>query len=113
MFPQVQSAFLNWMSTTQMQVVNRTVSDFEVEDNVQSIISFEGVLQIMKPQDVQRKPEGLREWKFWELWTTQKLQIDVAVQIPEGTQFKVQSVSDWSQGGFMKYDLVEQPVNLA
>lgn len=109
MIPKVQSAFLNWTSAVQLRVVKPTAVDFEAFEDPLEIITFQAVIQPMPPQKVDRKPEGLREWKWLEMWTTMQLELDTVAQDPDGVQYRIQSRQDWSQGGFFHYDMTEQP----
>ena len=112
MYPQMTSAFFGLLDTVQMQVINKTVVDFDVNETVLDVVTFDAVLQVMKPEDVNRKPEGLRQWKFYDMWTDFNLKLDTPVQGPDGTQFRVQDVEPWELAGFFKYSLVQQPYNL-
>lgn len=95
-----------------MQIIKQVPVDFESDEVIKGIVSFEAVIQAMSPREVQRKPEGERRWKFWDMWSTIYIQPDTVIQDPNGIQYRVQSTQDWSQGGFFKSDLVEQPINL-
>lgn len=112
MFPQVQSVFLNWTSTVQMQIVEKEAVDFEMQPDILNIKTFEAVIQAQKPQVVQRKPENLRIWKWWDMWTTEFIPSDTVIQDPDGIRYRVQSTNDWSQGGFYHAELTEQPNDL-
>ena len=112
MFPQVSSVFMNWTSQVQMRVVRKVAVDFEMVPDTLGVDTFEAVIQAMKPRDVERKPEGLRQWKWWDLWTTTNVPADTVLQDPDGVEFRVQSVTDWSQGGFFHIEMTEQPRNL-
>lgn len=112
MFPQVSSVFFNWTNAVQMRVVRKVAVDFEMEPDTLGVDTFEAVVQAMKSRDVDRKPEGLREWKWWTMWSVVRLPADTVVQDMNGVEFRVQSVEDWSQGGFYKTDMTEQPRGL-
>ena len=112
MFPQVSSVFFNWMDSVQMKVVNRTAVDFESQEDVLDITTFEAVITPMKSKDVDRQPENLRIWKWWDMWSTTDFGIDTVIQDPSGTQFRVRSSTDWSQGGYFHVTMTEQPNGL-
>lgn len=112
MFPQVQSVFLNWLESVQLKVIQKTAVDFELLETTLNVVTLDMVLQAMSPEKVERKPENQRIWKFWDGWSTSRVELDTTLQDPEGRQYKVQSVNDWSQGGFFHYELTEQPLNL-
>lgn len=112
MFPQVSSVFLNWLETVQMKVISKQPVDFELQEDVLAVPTLDMVLQAMSPKEVQRKPENERIWKWWDGWTTTLVEADAVLQDPDGVEFRVTAVNDWSQGGFYKVDMVEQPKNL-
>lgn len=109
MWPQVQSVFLNWMDTVQMKVIKQAVVDFEPQDDVLAVLTFDAVIQAISPKVVSRKPENERAWKWWEMWTTVKIESDTVIQDPNGAVFRVASTQDWSQGGFFHSEMTEQP----
>ena len=109
MFPQLQSVLLGWTTPVQLRIVNKTPADFEVFENPIDVVVFDAMMVPMPDQKVNRKPEGLRIWKWWEVWTTTKIELDSVVQDEEGLQFRVQSRSDWGAAGFYHYDFTEQP----
>lgn len=110
MIPNVMSALNNWTTPVQMRLVSRVAVDFEAVENVLAINGFEAVMEPMPSQKVDRKPEGERSWKWWEVWSTTKLVTDDVVQDQDGLQFRVQSVTDWSQAGYYEYSMVQKPI---
>lgn len=111
MFPNVLAAFGDWVSPVQMRIVNKTAVDFEAVDDVLKIQPFDAVMEPMPAQKVDRKPEGLRTWKWWDMYTVTRIAPDTVVQDQNGLQFRIQSVQDWSNGGYMHYELTEQPAS--
>lgn len=109
MMPNVSSVFSNWTSPVQLRVVVKRADDFQLREDVMQIAPFEAVMQPMKAQSVDRKPEGVRQWRWWEAWTQQELAPDAVVQDQDGLQFRVQAKTNWAQGGFFHYEMTEQP----
>lgn len=112
MFPQMPSTFFNWLSTVQMKVIKTTAVDYEAQENTISIPVLEMVIEPMSPRAVERKPEGERLWKWLDAWCKQEIIIDTELQAPDGKQYRVQSVNDWSAAGFWKAELVQSPYGL-
>lgn len=112
MMPQLQTVLLNWTSAVQMKVIQKKAVDFELEEDVVAVPGIEMMITPMSPQKIARKPENERTWKFWEGWSTVRIELDAVIQDPDGLQFRVQSVHDWSQAGFFEYELVQQPYGL-
>lgn len=111
MLPDLSSVLLNWTDSTQMKVINKAVVDFEVKETAKDIITFEAMLTVSADQKIARKPEGQREWMWWDMLTTFKLNLDDQVQDPENRIFRVASRKDWGKAGFYAYDLVEMPTD--
>lgn len=80
-------------------------------------ISFVGVWQPLKDEDLQFKPEGQRSWEW--IWIHAKsgtLNLQTADKVVfNNKRYKVMSVKDYSLNGFIEYQLVrdfeENPVN--
>lgn len=109
MIPNLSAVFSGWTTSVQLRVVTSTAVDFEAFDDVKGIVYDDAVMVPMPPQKVDRKPEGMRVWKWWEVWSKTKYAPDSVVQDQNGLQFRIQSVQDWSQCGFYHYDMTEQP----
>lgn len=109
MQPQMASVLRGWTRPTQMCVVTKSASDFELLETVDGVAWFEAFLTPSPSQNTNRKNEGLRIWRRWDMYTTQDLPPDAVVQDPCGVQFRVQSKDNWQQAGVYHYDLAEQP----
>lgn len=109
MFPNVSAVFAGWTSQVQMKIISKVATDFELDEQTLSVVTYEAVMQPMPTKSVERKPEGERIWKWWESWSTTLLQIDTIVQDPDGRKFRVQTVQDWGNGGYYHYDMTEVP----
>lgn len=109
MFPQMGSALLGWGIPVQMKIISKQPVDFELQEDVVAVPTLEMMLQAMSPQKVDRKPENERTWKWWDGWSIKRVPLDSVMQDPDGKEFRVSSVRDWSQAGFFAYELVEQP----
>ena len=80
-------------------------------------MSFVGVWQPLKDEDLQFKPEGQRSWEW--IWIHSKsgtLNLQTADKVVfNNKRYKVMSVKDYSLNGFIEYQLVrdfeENPVN--
>jgi hypothetical protein len=109
MLPQLGSVLNGWTKPSQMRVVTQSAVDFELKETVDAVEWFEVLLTPMTARKVDRKPENLRTWKWWEAYTTANMKVDTVVQDPDGLQFRVQDKNDWSEAGFFRYDIVQQP----
>lgn len=110
MFPNVLAAFADWTQPVQFKLVNKKAVNHELVEEVLAVVPFDAVMQPLPPLKVDRKPEGLRQYKWWEVWSTTKIAPDSVVQDQNGLQFRVQTVQDWSNAGYFHYEMTEQPV---
>lgn len=98
--------------TTRLRIIKKSVVNFglaEAEQAPQVPLWFDVVLQSMHPKMLLIKPEGQRHWKWWTMWSTEKLELDWVMQDPNQLKLRVMSRADWSQAGYFEYTLVEGP----
>lgn len=79
------------------------------KDETQEKIEFRGVVQPMRAEDLQFKPENLRSWRW--LWIhalagTLNLQTNDKI-IFNNVRYKVMAVKDYSIYSYIEYELVE------
>lgn len=71
-------------------------------------ISFLGVWQPLKDEDLQSMPEGWRSWSwYWIHAKVGTLNLNTADKIIfNGTRYKVMAVKDYSLNGFIEYQVI-------
>lgn len=105
--PNVSGGMRNWFLPIVFTCIKKEVINFK-EVETHENISFKGVMQPMKPQELQFKPEGQRDWK-WHVCHTEvgtPFNLDDVV-LYNGVKYRVLSKADFSKYGYLKYDLVE------
>ena len=108
MFPSMKDAFFGFTDMVQFAKVSKAVVDYEVVETKADVEWFSGILEPINAQRLERKPEGQRNWKHWDLWTTEKLVNDDVIQDSCHKQYRVSSVQDWRKARYYFYELVEQ-----
>jgi len=108
-FPNVLSTLRRWNQTIQLQIVKKAVEDFDVKETSVTCQTIIAVIQPTPAQKLLLKPEGQRQWKWWEIWSESKLKLDWILKDDAGKHYRVMEVSDWSNGGFYNYQLAEAP----
>ncbi len=105
--PNMSSALLNWFQKLTFIKIQKTVVDFDTVEAEQEYYA-QGVKYVMKPQDVQTKPEGQRMW----IWSTILALPDLVLEPDEIIQFgtiryRVKDKYDWKEYGFIQYDIIQ------
>ena len=110
-FPNMSAALWGVQSANQYKIVSRTPVDFESQETFDLPVTFAGSMQPMPDQKLLVKPEGERSWKWYQLWTRQKLNVgDVVVAgTPDFRTYQVMKLADWSKGAYFQYQLTERP----
>ncbi|MDR2676134.1 MAG: hypothetical protein LBC18_15030 [Opitutaceae bacterium] len=105
--PFVGGAMTGWFRPLTAGVVTKAIVDFEAVETVAQI-TFRGVRQPLNPKRLDLKPEGQRAWKWDTLHCepSLKLKNDDVVML-DGTRHRVMNVSDFSEYGYMYYEIAE------
>lgn len=71
-------------------------------------INFKGVLQPLRAEQLNLKPEGQRSWEWiWIHARTSELNLETADKVIfNNKQYKVESKKDYGLNGFIEYELV-------
>lgn len=109
-FPNVIDAFDVFEECVTFRQVRTAIVDFEVASAPFDEEEFVAVVQPIPPRKLIIKPEGQRDWKWLTLWTEKVLKIDSIIQDNDGRQYRVMTSTDWRGGGYLEYELAEQPI---
>jgi hypothetical protein len=105
-YPAFGNEFGDWESNAHFTLVSKTIVDFELAESGDSI-EFDGILQPLKSQQVNQKPEGQRIWRWWSLITEQELKMDDVVNFNH-IDYRVFAKEDFSDiTGRYVYELAE------
>ena len=105
--PNVSVALKNWFQNISFLKISKTVVNGRVQESVTNT-SFRGVWQPMGSQDLEIKPEGQRDWR----WFTIHSDIDIEL-VPDDKiiylekEYRVMKKDDYNLYGYYKYDVVE------
>lgn len=108
--PDVSEAFWDLTMPIQLRIVGKATEDFEVVEKFAAPITFQGIFEPLDATRLLVKPEGQRSWKWWSLFTTQPLTLDWIIQDMSSVKFRVMQKTDWNSGGYLQYELRENPV---
>lgn len=110
MMPNVNKAIFGLGQRVQFTIVQKKVVDYEEVDNRMAVRETVGSLQPFPDRELEMMPEGQRKWKHWTYYTQDKLELDWELCDLAGKQYRVVSTQDWSQAGYVRYVLTEQPI---
>lgn len=106
--PNMAGTLSGWQAPLQLIRINQTMSEGDVQYSEQ-LITFQGVWQPLKDEQLQFKPEGQRSWSwFWIHAVAGTLNLDTADKIIfNGERYKVMDKKDYSLNGFVEYHVVK------
>jgi hypothetical protein len=107
-FPAMGEVLIEWQNSMLFKKIVDEIINFE-DIKTESDYPFRGVFQPMSPRELFFKTEGERNWRWWKMWTKPGLDIQNGDIIEDfkGVRFKIVKSSDWNQGGYSEYDLLE------
>ena len=114
--PQMSDTLTGWqVPLTLEQVFQDIVEGDKVETT--KFISFSGVWQPLRDEELQFKPEGQRSWEWiWIHAVAGSLNLETEDKVIfNQKRYKIMAVKDYSLNGFIEYQLVrdfeEEPIN--
>lgn len=108
--PWMQGALKGWTKKRKLRLVTTTDLPGGKTGFSASDVSYPANLQPVPANQVDRKPQGERSWKWWSIIIKDKtvfFENDTLLVDDYGKQYKIQSGSDWRESGFTKYQAVE------
>ena len=105
--PQMSDALTGWQVPLTLEQV---FQDIVVGDKVETtkLISFQGVWQPLRDEELQFKPEGQRSWEWiWIHAVSGSLNLETGDKVIfNQKRYKIMAVKDYSLNGFIEYQLV-------
>tara|TARA_R110002020_G_scaffold141349_3_gene313006 strand:- start:1796 stop:2134 length:339 start_codon:yes stop_codon:yes gene_type:complete len=99
--------FSNWSKPITLVKITSSIIDGEKQD-IKSPITFRGVIQPLKAQELQAKPLEMRSYKWLQIHTTAEQSLSDGEQIIyNGITYKILGVYDYMLNGFYEYHCVE------
>lgn len=105
--PSMRETVLGWLRPITVGVVTTRISDGQAE-SITREQATSGCVQPLRNRELQIKPEGERAWGWYVLYSTPDLALrpDDKV-IYKGLTYRVMAKRDWSDYGYVRYELVE------
>lgn len=106
--PNVQGAMLNWFQTLIFTRLTKGVANFDLTETPKNY-SFQGVKQPLSAQELQLKPEGQRNWKYFWIHALPDLVLepDDVIKFTDGVAYRVIGKWDYTEYGYISYEIVQ------
>ena len=106
-FPQMDRILDGWEVPLTLIKITQNIVEGDVV-TTETPISFMGVWQPLRDEQLQYKPEGERSWSWYWIHAksgTLNLQTQDKIKF-QGKRYKVMSVKDYSLNGYIEYQLI-------
>jgi len=107
--PQINEAFVGWFSKITLGVLSQSIdSDGNAVETI-SNISFKGIIQPLQPEELELKPEGLRQWRWLQIHCYAgdlNLRNDDKITF-DGIRYKVMGIRDYSLNNYIEYHAIQ------
>ncbi len=105
--PNMTSALISWFVPMTFGVVTKITQAGQVIETTVPV-SFRGVMQELTASRLILKPEGQRSWRWKWLHCDPSLKLkNDDVVIYNGVQYRVHAFKDYSEYGYLEYELHE------
>ena len=105
----MSSAFSGWQVAFELIKITQTNDRGDIAD-VKTLLSYEGTVQPLSPEQVQLKPEGQRSWEWLQVHVITDVDTDLVtndrVQY-DGKPYKVMFVKNYKLNNYVEYHLLE------
>jgi len=112
--PVVSGAFRGWTKKRTCRIVTKQTVNFLVQQ-VSEIVTLDIMISPLQPEEVRRKPEEQRAWKWYSFLTkasSRELGIDSQL-IVDGLAYRVESRQAWTEAGYRRYHATEDYTGLS
>lgn len=106
--PDVSIALNGWEIPIHANFITQENIDGTIT-NVSKIKRLKGVVQPLRPQDLEIKPEGQRAWAWYQVHINPsypKLRVEQIITI-KGDDYKVKAVNNYIPYGYMEYHVIK------
>lgn len=103
--PNMSSALDGWMQSMTCVVASKTVVDFQLVET-ESQRSIQAVRQPLGQTKLDIKPEGMRQWKWEVLHTTEDFSLDDRIYF-NSVKYRVMSKVRWNEYGYIEYEICQ------
>lgn len=105
--PNVNDVVNSWARQITAYKIKKSIVDFEAVET-KTRINFKGVPpQPMTPQNLQLKPEGQRDWRYYTIYSDYNFNIDDIIEI-DNIRYRITQKRDYrAVYGYKEYECLE------
>ena len=110
MMPQMQDAFNGWEEKIILLKLSTSIDDDGIATTTEKPLVFFGVIQPLKPIELQVSSSGQRKFEWWQVHTRYRLHdvVEPSERIRfKGKVYKVMLQNDYDRNGYYEYHLIE------
>lgn len=105
--PNMSGVLTDWMQTIIFNMIKKTTDNFQVVETEKQIV-FQGIVENLKPTDLEMKPEGQRKWRWISVWATPELELEIDDRFSyQHVNYRVMSKNDWTAYGYASFECME------
>lgn len=106
--PQMSDTLTGWQVPLSLEQVFQDIVEGDKVETTK-LISFQGVWQPLRDEELQFKPEGQRSWEWiWIHAVSGSLNLETGDKVIfNQKRYKIMAVKDYSLNGFIEYQLVK------
>lgn len=106
--PQISDAFAGWLNTITLILITQLVSNNGFVSEVETPVTFEGVIQPLSPKSLILKPEGERAFEWLQIHCPSgslTLQPKDKI-ICNGKRYKIMAQNDYNLDNYVEYHAI-------
>lgn len=106
--PNVSGALRGWTKRRTVRLITKSVINHQTVETDSGPLTMSVLVQPMPSQQIDRKPEDQRAWKWWSIWIRfgAQLKPDDKIII-DGITYRVENFINWLEGGYQQLEAVE------
>jgi len=105
--PNLSNAVRAWSQKFTFDRITKSIVDYQLVET-KSVLTFKGHIVPLSPTDLEIKPEGQRQWNWYEVHTTTALELDLDDEVYwKSKKYRVMSKTGDEDYGFYRYEIAE------
>ena len=104
--PNMADVIQSWQSEYRAKLITKQMINYELVE-IEQDITFNGIVQNLNRKELQLKPDGERNWGWYELHSTRKFNNDDIIEV-NNVRYRIMSTrNDDTYYGFYVYELLQ------